>query len=213
MRRFVVALSIALLLAGSAALATEADEIGAALKRKVAELTETIRKLEGIVEGTARPVNLARTRLAAVSASSVNAGRELDNCFYGVGNAFDDGRNVVNGIHYTYWLSNGEPSPWIDVAFDEPVSVAGLFVEGETPYSVRLFGAKGGEADYGPATGKLDLERIEHGIERVRLTFRARGMARVDEVRVLGYLHPETESQVADAPPRVAMNACLDESR
>lgn len=211
MRVFFAVVAFSALLAGTAVVAKESEAIGRAMKDRVVELEALVRKLEAVLEGEARPVNLARTNLAAVSASSVNGSRELDNCFYGIRNAFDDGTNVVNNIHYTYWLTSGEPSPWVDVEFDEPVSVSGFFVEGANPYVARLFAAKGGEVDYGPSTGKLDLPRLEHGIRRVRLTFSAGGNARVHEIRVFGHPHPETG--VEECIPRIARNASLDSSR
>src|SRR5690349_6138815 len=64
-------------------------------------------------------LNLARTSLATVSASSVNGRRALDNEFYGIQKAFDDGgMKGDNGINYNYWMAEaGEFRPWVIVQF------------------------------------------------------------------------------------------------
>ena len=95
MRLFIAVIAFAILIAGSAVLAQESEAIGGALKQRIHELEQAIRKLEAILEGTERPANLARTSLASVSASSVNGGRALDNVFYGILNAFDEGEKAV----------------------------------------------------------------------------------------------------------------------
>src|SRR5687768_6548216 len=68
-------------------------------------------------------INLARTSIAAVSASSVNGTRAMDNRFYGVVNAFDDGNNWHDNINYSYWLANHGGNAVADVYFDVPVTV------------------------------------------------------------------------------------------
>lgn len=94
-------------------------------------------------------LNLGRTSLASVDASSVNGGRPMDNPFYGVRNAFDDGGNWVGGIQYPYWLSSGEAQPWIDVRFDVPVALVRVDVEASplTGFSLRLELEEGGERE------------------------------------------------------------------
>ena len=82
------------------------------------------------------PINLARTSLAAVDASSVNGLREMDNPYYGVVNAFDDGEHWINGINYTSWMPNLEAGPYIDVQFDAPVMVTAI--EAKVPSGTSL---------------------------------------------------------------------------
>jgi len=114
-------------------------------KQPVAELEDRIRKLEEIIEGTAHPVNLGRTSLAAVTASAVNGGRGLDCIYSGVLNAFDDGANLHHGHNYSRWLSNNDPSPWVEVRFDHPVTVMSVAAETAPPFTCRFRFAKGGE--------------------------------------------------------------------
>jgi len=59
----------------------------------------------------------------------VNAGRELDDVFYGVLNLFDGGENVVNNINYTYWLSASETRHSVKLRFKQPLSVFQIIVE------------------------------------------------------------------------------------
>jgi len=70
------------------------------------------------------PVDLGRTTLASVRASSVNGGRGQGNPYYGIPNAFDDGRHVIHGIHYTEWLPDSTPPQWVEICFERPVTVA-----------------------------------------------------------------------------------------
>jgi len=204
MRALAAALVLTLVLSGSA---LDAQDLEPGLGRGatlVDELEAKIAKLEAVVEGTAQPVNLARTSLATVTASSVNGSRSLANGFYGIRNAFDDGRNVINGIHYTYWLSSGEPSPWAEVRFDVPVTIASIFVEGGADYTARLIYVKGGERDFGPSGSLLDLPQLQHGVSAVRLTFRAAGNHRVDEIRVMGHARPGTVCE--ERAPRLLLD-------
>ena len=77
-------------------------------------------------------INLARLSIARVSASSVNGDRPLDNPYYGVQNMFDDGRNWINGINYSYWLGEyNRPRQFVTVCFDVPVTVSKLVIEFE----------------------------------------------------------------------------------
>jgi len=186
-------LALALLLAPAAA--GELED----LKAENARLTALLEKLEAQLEGTAKPINLARTSLASVSVSSVNGGRSLANTFYGVLNLFDDGTNWHNGINYTSWLSSGEPEPWVDVHFDEPVVVHAVEVDGGPTYRVRLFYAGGGEET-------ADLRTPKAGVRAVRIAFDAGergGNVQVREIRVLGHA-PEGVAVEARAP-RIAL--------
>ncbi|MHC4471408.1 MAG: hypothetical protein ACYS99_10630 [Planctomycetota bacterium] len=196
MRTLTVALALVLVFSVPAFTAEDPEPDAASLKARVAELERALRKLEAVVEGTAKPVNLARTGLAAVTASSVNGSRSLANGFYGIRNAFDDGQNEINGLKYTYWLTSGEPSPWAEIRFDEPVSIASVFVTGGSSFTARLVYAKGGERDLGPARGGLEVRTVEHGVRAVRLTFEGTGNLRVDEIRVMGHTHRDGPLEV-----------------
>ena len=84
------------------------------------------------VSQTSEPVNVAKLSDTVVDASSVNAGRELDNVFYGVLNLFDGGENFVNNINYTYWLSDSATRHWVKLRFKEPLDVYQIIVEFNT---------------------------------------------------------------------------------
>lgn len=73
--------------------------------------------------------NLGKLSDTLVDASSVNAGRTLDNAFYGVLNLFDGGQNVVNDINYTYWLSDGATRHWVKLRFGAPVEIRSILFE------------------------------------------------------------------------------------
>jgi len=173
-----------------------AEESVAELKKKVERLEALVGKLEAQLEGTAAPINLARTNLASVSVSSVNGGRAQTNRYYGVLNLFDGGENWHNGINYTTWLSNGEPQPRVEIRFAEPVTVRSVEVEGGRAFRTELFMKKGGQVD------RLDPGRPQPGVVRVRLTFPGPNVS-VHEVRVMGYAAPGTAIEVRK--PRIAM--------
>jgi len=174
-------------------------EENAALKRQVEQLSE-------IVEGTAHPINLGRTSLAAVTASSVNGSRTIDNQFYGARNAFDDGDNWINNLNYTYWLASGGAGNWVEVRFDNPITVKYILVESGPPFTTTFSFHKGGEETSPAATDRLDLKRPLHGVRRVRLTFGGgRGNTRVHEIRIMGFPPPDAKYEVGR--PRMLLDA------
>ncbi|MCG3179064.1 MAG: hypothetical protein BIFFINMI_01395 [Phycisphaerae bacterium] len=135
------------------------------LRRSLADQQAANAKLAAQLEGKAEPINLARTSLASVCASSVNGQRGLDDERYGVAKAFDDGANVG-------WLGSGEPDPWIDVRFDSNVSVTGVSVEDGRLRRVELFYLKGGSTEHpASADGQAKIDGPCHGVVRVRLHF------------------------------------------
>ena len=89
-------------------------------------------------ESAGRLVNLARTGIAHISASSVNGDRPADR-YYGVRNAFDEGSNTIDGINYSYWLSNPEPRHWLRLSFDTPVTVKSIVVRTADAYRPTSF--------------------------------------------------------------------------
>jgi hypothetical protein len=97
--------------------------------------------------GTGPAINLARTSLASVDASSVTSDRPMDNPYYGVLNAFDNSDNWVQNHNYTYWLSGNEEEPYIDVHFDAPVTLTQIEVKAApgTVFTARLMHADGDE--------------------------------------------------------------------
>jgi len=174
-------------------------EENAALKRQVEQLSE-------IVEGTAHPINLGRTSLAAVTASSVNGSRTIDNQFYGARNAFDGGDNWINNINYTYWLASGGAGNWVEVHFDQPITVKYIVVEQGPPFATTFTLHKGGEATHPTVSGRLDLKRPLHGVRRVRLTFGGgRGNTQVHEIRIMGFPPPDAKYEVGR--PRMLLDA------
>ena len=74
-------------------------------------------------------VNVGKLSDTFVDASSVNAGRTLDNVFYGVLNLFDGGDNIVNNINYTYWLSDSATRHWVKLRFGAPVEIRSILAE------------------------------------------------------------------------------------
>ena len=173
-----------------------ADEL-AELKAENARLRELIAKLEAQLEGTAKPINLARTNLASVNASSVNGGRTLSNRYHGVLNCFDAGTNWHNGINYTSWTSDGEPEAWVEVRFDVPVIVHAVEVDGGPPHRVRLFFDAGGEEI-------ADLRTPKPGVRAVRVSFNGDRIRTVNEIRVLG--HPPDGVDVKEQAPRILLD-------
>lgn len=153
------------------------------LSRQVEELKGKLAERQNPGPG---PINLGRTSLATVNASSVNGNRGLANKYYGVPNAFDDGGNVFNGISYTYWLGSGEPSPWIEVNFQAPVTVTSISVEGGQAFSTQLFLAAGVEASLPQATSEAKPEKPISGVSRLKLNFQRTGQNQVNEIRVMG---------------------------
>lgn len=105
------------------------------------------RRLVTMDQDHAHPINLGRTSFATVDASSVNGERAIDNAYYGVPNAFDDGEHWVDKINYTSWMPEvGGPS-FIDVHFDLPVTVTEVSVDEASggPFTARLSFADGSE--------------------------------------------------------------------
>ena len=74
-------------------------------------------------------LNLGKLDDTLADASSVNAGRALDNVFYGVLNLFDGGRHFVNNINYTYWLSDSATRHWVKLRFGAPVEIRSILIE------------------------------------------------------------------------------------
>ncbi len=174
------------------------------------------------------PVNLGRTSLATVNASSVNGERAMNSVYYGILNAFDDGTNWYNNINYTYWLSGGETDPWVEVTFDRPVTVTSVFIEQGPPFLAEFRFDKGKDqrmtsVKVGPESSSLDSEvsptsllrntsisvaravqgRSQYhqveipsslaGVTQVRLVFGGKVNTEVHEIRIMGYVPPDTE--------------------
>ena len=166
------------------------------LQARIAELEEEIETLKDIIQGTAHPVNLGRTSLASVTASSVNGRRPLNNIFYGILNAFDGGENWVNNHNYTYWSAGGG-SGFIEVYFDHPVSITSIYVEGAPPFTTIVRFSEGGEENYVQVSEQLDFETPIHGVASVRLGFKQdTGNLKVDEIQILGLVPPDIEYTV-----------------
>lgn len=182
----------------------------AALRERVRQLEAEVDKLSAVIEGTAQPINLARTDFAAVTAANANGGRSLANDFYGIRNAFDDGQNWHNGLNYSYWLSSGGQGMFVEVRFDHPVTVTSLFVEGG-PSCTPTFGfEKGGERSFPAFTETFDPGRSLHGVNSLRLTFPdSNGNVKVNELRVMG--HPPHDLKFEVTRPRLLLDARLAE--
>ncbi len=170
----------------------------AALQKQIKQLTE-------LTEGKAHPINLGRTSLASVSASSVNGSRTFDNQYYGVRNAFDGGDNWINKINYTYWLASGDLGNWVEVHFDKPVTVKYILVEGGGAFTPTFYFHANGEETLPTTSGRLLLEQPLHGVRRVRLTFGKGGVnTKVNEIRVMGFPPPGAKVEIRQ--PRMLLD-------
>ena len=169
----------------------------AQLQEQVRQLQAEVDKLSAVIEGTAKPINLGRTDFAAVSASSSNGGRTPANKFYGIRNAFDGGENWHNDINYSYWLSAGGQSIYVEVRFDHPVTVTSILLDGGPECSPVFTFHKGGEEPHGAFSGEFKPERPLHGVTGVKLSF-ANQVAniQVNEIHVMGYPHPDVKYKV-----------------
>jgi hypothetical protein len=176
------------------------------LKKRIAALEKKNRALAARLEGTVAPINLARTSLAAVSASSVNGDRPLDSPYYGVLNLFDEGTNRHNGTAYPYWLSNCESRPWVEVRFDRPVTIAAIEVGRGPAFLGRLIMEKGGEQAIPESKDRYKLPTPRSGVRAVRITFEMEQSPLpkgVHELRILGYAPAGAEFRVER--PRVVL--------
>jgi len=156
-------------------------------------------------------INLGRTSITTVTASSVNGKSALDDVPYGIPNAFDDGNNWQNNINYTEWLSgphystSGDPKPYVEVMFDCPVTVTSIIVEDAPPFSVRLTCVDGSEKTL-KAKDSLELESPIQKVQSVHLGFDygktfedvdgKGGTVEISEIRILGSLPSGTEYEV-----------------
>ncbi len=109
-------------------------------------------------------VNVAKLGDTFVDASSVNAGRELDNVFYGVLNLFDGGDNIVNNINYTYWLTDSATRHWVKLRFRAAVEVHSILVEFN---AAQAFPAERPRPSRRPEGFALDVVRLIGGSEQI----------------------------------------------
>ena len=168
-------------------------------------------------------VNLGQLESTYVTVSSVNGGRKQDNPYYGGGNLFDGGRNSINGMRYTTWLSNWDASHWVEIEFRDPVEIHSIMLE--LPALSRPLGSlpvcdpTTNERDYRPQEVALDVgyrDRVEklpsiligfrtyyplnkplEAVVRLTLVFPGRSTIEVSEVEILGRVPAPT----ADALP------------
>lgn len=175
------------------------------LQAQIAELEQEITILKEIVQGTAHPINLCRTSLTSVTASSVNGSRSLNNIYYGIANAFDGGENWINNINYTYWLAMGRTG-FVEVYFDYPVSLTSISVEGAPPFITRISFLYGGEEQHAQVSEQLDFETPVQGVTSIRLTFEQdTGNLKVNEIQILGFIPPDVEYNIGT--PRIFITA------
>lgn len=219
-------LALSLLVASTTAIPNASPSRPQDLERRVAELEALNRELTSRLRGEGRPINLGRTRLASVSASSVNGRRSLADPYYGIRNAFDDGDHRIGDIQYSYWMSGNEARPWIEVRFEEPVVVESIAAdigsrfpamgaavgypglaerkEGSASFRAKVLYVGGGEENFPPSEEKLDLEEPRAGVVGVRLTFE-QTLLKVHDVRVMG--HAPRGEPVEATLPRLELNA------
>lgn len=85
----------------------------------------------GVMAQEHQTVNLGRLRDTVVSASSVNGGRDISDKFYGVLNCFDGGKNIINKLNYSFWLSGEEAEHhqhWISARFPTDVTISEIWI-------------------------------------------------------------------------------------
>ncbi len=116
-------------------------------------------------------INLVRRTFTSVTASGVNGRRPLDNEYYGVLNAFDTGTNLINDLNYTYWLAEPGEGQWIEVQFDQPVTVGKIHVAGNAEYVANLYLQGDSEEARGRTAGDVTFASPVPGVTRLRLTF------------------------------------------
>jgi hypothetical protein len=150
-------------------------------------------------QNQAQLVNVGRLCNASVYANGVNGGGDDDNPFYGARNAFDDGQNMVKGIHYSSWMS-GNKSDWIRIHFNQytgPLSIAAITVRAEDPQYVAdtmqiTLGFEGGRQQQFPAVTMTrpittyNLPDPAKNVSIVRIDFQAKVLFQIDEIQVLG---------------------------
>lgn len=168
--------------------------------------------LKNVSEDSGKTINLARTSLALVSASSCNGDRPISNKFYGILNAFDGESNWINKINYSYWMPNCNEEEWIEVEFSNPVSLTSLKLAGSTQCNATLYFEKGREKvfpkivplmeeptrsvqplisstyhlDTKKADANLKFEEVMIGVRKVRLTFLSNN-SRLNELQIMGF--------------------------
>jgi hypothetical protein len=74
-------------------------------------------------------VNLGKLESTRMSVSSVNGKREQNNPYYGAHNLVDGGRNLIDGINYTTWLSDQDAEHWVRMEFRKPVDIKSIMIE------------------------------------------------------------------------------------
>jgi hypothetical protein len=142
-------------------------------------------------------VNLSRLSIAAVFASGANGGRSIADPFYGVRNAFDGGRNLVNGINYSSWGS-ASAQDYVLVRFARAVTVSGVAVShasslpGAESLALHTRGGDPSSLVIWP-TVELAGPRSVHalaapvaGVSEITLHFSATSAFHVGEIEVLG---------------------------
>ena len=158
-------------------------------------------------------VNLARLPIARVYASRSNGAPLQDNAFYGVRNAFDGGKNVVNGINYSSWTASA--GDFVVVRFSEAVTVRAVLIEsGSDPdhslpesFWVQLRGEVPSSLVISPVVIREEVPLVyalpaaTPGVREVMITFASPDGFHIDEIQVLG--PAPTGSSLSEVTPPV----------
>jgi hypothetical protein len=145
-------------------------------------------------------VDVSQLSITRVSASSVNGNRPLTDKCYGVLNLFDKGSNFINGINYTYWLTDAQLRHWVELTFLKPVTIYSVFVETTGENEPKGYGlevcrvTKGLEQkvkDYDSITIKgfrttYNLPEPVSDVNMIRIIFPGPEMIAVSEIKVMG---------------------------
>ncbi|MCG3179065.1 MAG: hypothetical protein BIFFINMI_01396 [Phycisphaerae bacterium] len=172
------------------------------LQLEVDKLNKEVGRLNDQLQGSETPVNLGRTSLAAVSASSVAGCKALDDPLCGVRNAFDAGSNWVDGVNATDWKSCGENDPWLQIDFDSHVSLTSIAAQGGKIDRAEIWQVKSGMRSWAATDGRVRFEQPQHGVTRVRVHLQTGESAGLAELMVMGYVPVGVD--YAQTTPRIA---------
>lgn len=161
-------------------------------------------------------VNLARLPIARVYSSRCDLFPQRENAVYGVQTAFDGGKNVVNGINYSTWMSGCAPD-FLVVRFSEAVTVRAVVIEPGRGYDfddslpesfwVQLRGEGPSSLVMSPLVFLEEVPMVyalpaaTQGVREVMIIFASSGGFKIGEIQILG--PAPTGSNLSEVTPPV----------